>query len=254
MKKLILIVIGLISNIIIAQNLNDYKYALVPSKFSFQKEKDKDKDKYHLNTLTKLFMEKYGFETYIESENAPYEFVNNNCNKVFVDIEKKSNMFFTKLKVILKDCNNKVLFTSNEGISKEKEYGVAYNEALRMAFASFEMLRHKYNGKIIAEKPVEVKPFKEAIEQPKVVILESKETVTTTATSNQLFAQPIQNGFQLVNTEPKVIFKLFKTSAKDFYTAIKGDLQGVLIKKNNEWFFEYYQNDKLVSEKVEVKF
>lgn len=251
MKKLILIVIGLISNIIIAQNLNDYKYALVPSKFSFQKEKDKAKDKYHLNTLTKLFMEKYGFETYIESENAPYEFVNNNCNKVFVDIEKKSNMFFTKLKVVLKDCNNKVLFTSNEGISKEKEYGVAYNEALRMAFASFEMLRHKYNGKIIAEKPTEVSVSKEVIDDNKVEI---KENNITNSNQDLLFAQPIQNGFQLVNTEPKVIFKLFKTSAKDFYTAIKGDLQGVLIKKNNEWFFEYYQNDKLVSEKVEVKF
>ncbi len=251
MKKLILIVIGLISNIIIAQNLNDYKYALVPSKFSFQKEKDKAKDKYHLNTLTKLFMEKYGFETYIESENAPYEFVNNNCNKVFVDIEKKSNMFFTKLKVVLKDCNNKVLFTSNEGISKEKEYGVAYNEALRMAFASFEMLRHKYNGKIIAEKPTEVSVSKEVTDDNKVEI---KENNITNSNQDLLFAQPIQNGFQLVNTEPKVIFKLFKTSAKDFYTAIKGDLQGVLIKKNNEWFFEYYQNDKLVSEKVEVKF
>jgi hypothetical protein len=26
------------------------------------------------------------------------------------------------------------------------------------------------------------------------------------------------------------------------------------MKKNNEWFFEYYQNNQLISEKVDVKF
>lgn len=70
----------------------------------------------------------------------------------------------------------------------------------------------------------------------------------------QLYAQPITNGFQLVNTEPKVIYKIYNTTVKDYFIASKGDLQGVLYAKDNQWFFEYYQNDKLISEQLEVKF
>ncbi len=252
MKKIgLFILVFIFSTIAIAQNLNGYKYALVPSKFSYWKENDKFK----LNTLTKLFMQKYGFETYLDSETVPYDFLNVNCNKVYVDLVKDNGLFFTKLKVVLKDCNGKVLFTSREGASKDKDYNVAYNEALRQAFFSFESLHHKYDEKIaITEKQVEVKPYKEAVEQPKVVLSESKEIVATATTSNQLYAQPTQNGFQLVNSEPRVVMKLYKTSVKDIYTAIKGAMQGLLVLKNNEWFFEYYQNDNPISEKVDVKF
>jgi uncharacterized beta-barrel protein YwiB (DUF1934 family) len=35
---------------------------------------------------------------------------------------------------------------------------------------------------------------------------------------------------------------------------MKGNSQGAFIQKGNEWFFEYYENEKLVSEKVAVKF
>jgi len=254
MKKIVvLLLVFSFSNVVIAQNLNGYKYALVPSKFSYWKENDK----YKLNTLTKLFMQKYGFETYLDSETVPYDFLNVNCNKVYVDLIRDNGLFFTKLKVVLKDCNGKVLFTSREGSSKEKDYNVAYNEALRKAFASFESLHHKYDEKIaIVEKQVEAKPYKEIVEQQKVAVSEPKEVTPSSAeiTSNQLYAQPTQNGFQLVNSEPRVVMKLYKTSVKDIYTAIKGTTQGVLLLKNSEWFFEYYQNDIPISEKVDVKF
>jgi len=48
--------------------------------------------------------------------------------------------------------------------------------------------------------------------------------------------------------------KIFKTSNSNTFTAIKGTIQGVLVAKDNEWFFEYYENDKLISEKIAVKF
>ncbi len=251
MKKIVLLVLAFIfSNAAISQNLNAYKYAYVPSKFTFFDEVDK----FQLNTLTKLFMQKYGFETYMESETAPYDFTNINCNKVYVDLVKNNSIFLTKVKVLLKDCNGKVLFTSKEGSSKEKELRVAYNQALREAFASFASLNHKYDEKVIIQTQTAATPSKQVIEEPKVESQTKEVTSSTTTSSDQLYAQPIQNGFQLVNSEPKVIMKLYKTSVKDFYTAIKGEVQGVLVSKNNQWFFEYYQNDKLISEKVEVKF
>ena len=69
-----------------------------------------------------------------------------------------------------------------------------------------------------------------------------------------LYAIPIQNGFKLVDAVPNVIFELLATSMENVYSAKKGNATGTFLKKNNEWYFEYYQNEMLVSEKVNVKF
>lgn len=175
----------------------------------------------------------------------PKDFLENNCNKIYFDVLENNNMFSTKLTVVLKDCQGKVLFTSKEGINKEKEYKVSYNLALREALNSMKTIQYKYAGDKLVEENKVVQETKNEVQNQ---LLNSENSV-----SSQLFAQPISNGFQLINDEPKVIYKIYKTSVKDLYIATKGNLQGVLISKNNEWFFEYYQNEKLVSEKVEVK-
>jgi dTDP-4-dehydrorhamnose 3,5-epimerase-like enzyme len=68
------------------------------------------------------------------------------------------------------------------------------------------------------------------------------------------FAQPIANGFQVVDSKPKVIMKLYTTSQKNVFLGTKGVINGVLISKENQWFFEYYDNGKLVSEPINLKF
>lgn len=242
-KYLWLLTAFLLTNAALSQNLNSYKYASIPLQFSFLK--DEKPNKYNLSTLSKLFMEKYGFETYVVGDNtAPYDFVNNNCNKVYVDLQQTSNMFLTRLKVVLKDCNGKVLYTSREGVSNEKIYERAYNEALRGAFVSMAALQHKYDPNLTPKNQVAG-----ALEQNTSVVQN-----TATVSTDILYAQPIQNGFQLVNSEPKVVYKIYKTSNSDIYAAVKGNISGVFIPKGNEWYFEYYQNDQLVSEKVNVKF
>ena len=242
MKKILSIIALLIlTSTVVAQDLNNYKYALVPSKFSFSREKDE----YRLNTLSKMFMQKYGFESYLDSDILPSEFASDNCNKVYVDVVEDNSMMITKLKVVLKDCYNQVLFTSEEGKSRLKDYTAAYNQALREAFASFEKLNHQYNGNVVSQK-------KEPQVEAKVEVKPTNPVASNVGTS--LFAQPINNGFQIINAEPKVLYKIYKTSTKDFFIATKGTTQGVFFSRNNEWFFEYYQNDKLFSEKMDVKF
>ena len=248
MKNILLLLSLFVSGIISAQNVNDYKYALVPAKFGIFKT-----DEYHrLNIIAKMFMQKYGFETYLSSETQPHDFVNTNCNKVFVDLTEENTMFVTKVRVVLKDCNGKVIATSELGTSREKEYQVAYNEAVREAFNSFPALKnHVYVPKVAQsahEKFIE-QEGKEQILQEFAVTASSEKVSSST-----LYAQAISNGFQLVDAEPKVVMKIYKTSSKDFYTAVKGELQGALVSKNGAWFFEYYKNDVLVSEKIDVKF
>jgi hypothetical protein len=256
MKKYLLLLLLSVSSAGFSQSVNDYKYAIVPSKFNFLKEKDA----YRMNTLTKMFMEKYGFVTYFDTDILPTEIANQNCNKVFVDVISNGNMFMTKLTVVLKDCKNEILFTSTEGKSREKEYQVSYNQALREAFGSFDTLEYKYNGTVTGVETLIVKTTNDGstIKQ-EVIPVNTPVTGVNSKNSTSLegivlFAQPISNGFQLVDNTPKVVMKIFRTSNKDCFIATKENTQGVLIAKDNQWFFEYYQNDKLISEKAEVKF
>jgi hypothetical protein len=243
MKKYIILLVVLASSLGFSQTINDYKYAIVPSKFTFLKEKDQ----YRLNTLTKLLMEKYGFVTFFDTDILPTEVAENNCNKVFVEVQSNGNMFMTKMSIVLKDCKNTILFTSVEGKSREKEYQTSYNQALREAFNSFETLEYKYIGNGNVNSNVNTKENSNVKDSN--VIDDNIKGIDLV-----LFAQPIENGFQLIDSTPKVIMKIYKTSSPICFIANKNNIQGVLVSKENQWFFEYISNSKLVSEKVEVKF
>ena len=96
MKNLIIYILLLFASLGFSQNLNSYKYALVPSKFSFQKEKGQ----YNANTLVKMITEKNQFESYFDDEVSPTDFANQNCNKVYVDLDVVNSMFATKVKIV----------------------------------------------------------------------------------------------------------------------------------------------------------
>jgi hypothetical protein len=63
---------------------------------------------------------------------------------------------------------------------------------------------------------------------------------------NLLYAQATSTGYQLIDST-KVVMKLLKTSQANSFIAIKDSVQGSDF-KDNQWFFEYYQNDTLISE------
>lgn len=244
MKKYLLLLLFFVSVSGISQTINDYKYALVPAKFNFLKENDK----FRLNTLTKMFMEKYGFTAYFDTDNIPMEVTNTNCNKVYVDVTDNSGLLLTKIVVTIKDCKGIVFFTS-EGKSREKEYKIAYNEALRDAFKAFDKVNYKYNG----GKPETMSVA--ATEKPKAANNPvSVQTVEPIMSKDQLFAQPISNGFQLVDDTPKIVLKLTKTSQPNYFMAAAENKQGVVYSKNGEWYFDYYKDEKLISEKLNIKF
>ena len=143
-KKIVLLFI-LISGYAFSQSVNDYQYVIVPIKFNFLKENDK----YRLNTLTKLLLQKYTFKSYLSTEQLPAEIENQRCGILYATVSENNNFFMTKVKVVLKDCKDEVVYETEFGTSREKEYATAYNEALRAAFKSFDELKYKYNGKSV---------------------------------------------------------------------------------------------------------
>jgi hypothetical protein len=237
MKKF-LVVFLLVSTFGVAQNLNSYKYAMVPTKFIFLKEENT----YNLNMLTKMYLQKYGFETYYNNEAAPDEFVISNCNKIYIDVLENNNLFTTKLKVVVKDCKGTILATSEEGTSREKEYEVAYNLALRMAFDNFEILKtHKFQP---TEKSLGMvgEPLRKEIAQSQMF-------------SKQYNVIATENGYNLITLESDYkIFQIFKTTSNEIFIANRDSIFGVLIKKTDNWFFEYYDGNELKSELIKVTF
>ena len=254
MKKQFLLVVLLVFSYTYSQSVNDYKAFIVPVKYDFLK----GENQYRLNTLTKFNLNKAGFNSFYNNETIPVEF-NDRCGLLYVDVVKENSFLTTKLYITMKDCNDKIIFQSAVGKSKEKEYQVAYTEALNEAFQSINNLQYKYSGQKIAKtesavnEPEASKTVLAPAARVETPVLSTPKIISKTD-ANLLYAQATANGYQLTDSTPKVIMKVFYTSNKYCYIAVKGDIQGVLILKNNEWVFEYYQNDQLWSETVAVKF
>jgi hypothetical protein len=99
-------------------------------------------------------------------------------------------------------------------------------------------------------KPVEVKtPQIEKNIEAKTEGISDKSNEKST---DVIYAQKIENGYQLVNLKPEILFLIFKTNKADVYV-IK-DKNGIFYKTNNGWIAEYYENNKLIQKKFQVNF
>ncbi|QLC68023.1 hypothetical protein LPB248_14150 [Flavobacterium sp. LPB0248] len=235
-----------------AQSVNDYKAVIIPLKYEFMK----TDNQYRLATLSKQNLTKAGFEAFYSNEQLPDGYTDR-CQVLYIDVVKDNAFLVTKLIVNFKDCFGQVVYTSEVGRSKEKDYEVAYKEALDNAFKSVTALHYKYSGNPVAtsKTPASAK----TVAATAVTTVAATQIVAASSPDlkdpNLLYAQPTESGYQLIDKTPKVVMKLFKTSQPNVYIANKDNVQGSLIlKEDGQWYFESYQNDKLVSEKIVVKF
>lgn len=146
MKRFIILsflcLIGLTS---ISQNtdFSNYSFVVIPENFEFTS----SADQYQLNSMTEFYLNKIGFNTFFASK-APNT---NRCDGLYANVEDHSNIFTTKLQVVLRDCNNQEVFRSELGKSKYKDYDKTYPDALRKAFASLETLKVNQKDLVIIE-------------------------------------------------------------------------------------------------------
>ena len=96
----------------------------------------------------------------------------------------------------------------------------------------------------------EVEVIEKAPEIVKPVIVATP--VTAIVNESALYAQPITNGYQLVDTTPKVVFILQKTSVENVFL-IKGR-DGTVFLNDGQWIAEYYEGDELKKELLNIKF
>ncbi|WP_157491913.1 hypothetical protein [Gelidibacter mesophilus] len=273
------------------ENINAYKYVVVPTSYTFLSEPDQ----YQTNSLTKFLFEKYGFTVLMADEEFPEDLNNNRCLGLYADVEKQKAFLNTKLQVHLKDCNNKLVLSSDVGQSREKEYSKVYNLALRDAFKSFETLNYSYqpsanitskstikpseNVKASKEqeeiarlkREVEALKGKEVIDEAVVVGAatgatiekvqgEATEKVATTLKNETksdesmqtLFANPVDNGFTITDASSKVLYHLIFSGKEDVYI-VKGQ-DAIVYKMNNTWIVSKANDSGVTIKTLNMKF
>ncbi|CAL67809.1 hypothetical protein [Christiangramia forsetii] len=258
-----------------AQDLNNYKYIIVPESFEFTDEVDQ----YRLNSLTKFLFEKYGFNTVMKTEDKPEDLRNNPCLGLNTNVVNNSSLFVTKLTLQLIDCGNNVVFETREGTTREKDFKTAYHEALRDAFSSVEEVDYNYventniaresSEKEVAAAPVPVKEpvveksaVKDSVETEEDEIIEEEPEVAVEVEKKEngqgeysysgknysLKETPQGLGlFQENSSDPIAI--LIKTSGGKSYIYNSLTNQGVAyFDKNANLIVEYFnkQEDKMV--------
>ena len=234
------------------QSINNYKYVIVANKLDFFKKADQ----YQTSSLTKFLFNKYGYKSYLDIENLPEEIIENKCSSLSASINNSSNMFTTKVNLVLKDCNDKIIYEGPVAKSKEKDHKKAFHEAIRNIFKDPEIKNYSYKPKNsiaktnvkIVSTPKELPKVKKEISTPKIITKSEPKIIA----KNVLYAQATNNGFQLVDTNPKVVFKVLKTNQENLFI-IEGK-NGILYKKGSNWIAEYYENNVLIQKEYQVKF
>ncbi len=291
MKKVLLLSVFLFGLVATSNaQFNDYKYIIVPIKFSAFK----NQNEHQTSTLIKYHIAKNGFNVVYDNA-LPDDVTKNRCLGLYVDFIDKSSLFTTKAFLEFKKCDGTVVFTTKEGRTKIKEFKGAYSAVIEQAASSLIGKEHAYKEKVmpktvttaptpsVKEKMEEkeaVIPAKPASTQKSVSVVETmtektkasvKETAVTAtkpvtntrppsptiekqATNGILYAQPIAGGYQLVDTTPKVKYILEATSIDDVFLVNQDGINGVVLKKDDTWYLEYKGANGKVSKELIIKF
>lgn len=265
--------------------LNNYKYIIVPTKF----EAFKKANQHQTSTLIKYMLVENGFNAVYDNA-MPVDLVGDRCLGLLLELKDDSSLFTTKVTLVLKDCLSNEVYTTKEGISKEKEYKAAYTEAIKECFQTLTGVGYKYEPEANNDRPTisyknDVKSVKdEAGDTSANPVVQQKATLEEQSYKNMeplpsaiskadkvpevalptvdyqtvgtgvLYAQAIANGYQLVDSTPKITLKIYKTSQANVFIASGDAGNGLVLKKGDKWFFEYYEGDKLMGQELNIKF
>jgi len=270
--------------------LDAYKYVVVPTHFdNFRKA-----NQYNTSTTIKYLFTENGFPA-IYDEGQPTELKIQPCLGVYTRLHDESGMFTTKVRIEMVDCEGKTVFETFEGTSKEKDYVLAYREALREAFRSFSGRSYSYSPPVAeaartaqppALPPAQPEPAQPVPAAGQAVALEAAANPPSPAVAVPAavptavpaavpgpesaaqpaapaaeaepeiwYAQPIANGYQLVDSTPSIRMKLMNTSRSDTYIAlVDGQAQGTVFLSDGVWVHEFYEGGNLQRQVLHLKF
>lgn len=212
-----------------AQDLGNYQYVQVPERFEFQD----SENKFQLNALTAFLFDKFNF-TALYKEPVP-EGVDP-CEVLTAEVHDESGLFRTRLYVTLENCHNEVVFKSQTGDSREKDFKRSFPEALRNAFKSVEALDHRYTGKVVVDPSLPALDEKrDAVskgEENKPAVMDEdevpgKDSFQFTNGSQRYILKETASGFNLYKEGEETIFsRMIRSGRGENYLYSSGDISG----------------------------
>mgnify|MGYP005634611283 FL=1 len=240
-------------------SINDYKYVSVPDKFDFLK----SNDQYQLNSLTKFLLKKNGFTVLNKSDNYPMDLAQNNCLLLNANVVKIKGLLTTKLQLLLTNCKNTVVFSSEIGKSKLKDYQKAYHEALRDVFTLSEF-NYAYVGAdrtIVLPTPTPpktpkvtpIEPTSEIVsEEPEAPSVAEVPSVPVVEVASGLIIQQTNTGYNFIDSRSKTIkYSVHATLFENVYI-IDGE-EGIIYKRGQSWVRESIENGKTTIEALNIQ-
>ncbi|TAI49686.1 hypothetical protein EW142_07780 [Flagellimonas allohymeniacidonis] len=272
-KAILLVMVGVMAANSGSAQFNEYKYIIVPKKFDAYRKPNQ----HQTSTLVKYMLTQHGFNV-VYDDALPPDVLTNRCLALMTDVEDTSSMFNTKLSILFKDCKSNEVFRTIEGTSRSKEFKEAYKEAIKMAFVSFDAINYTYKPSESTEvspkdEPIKIS-FKDDVktveEEKKSKVIEqeatpenqtyksveptpSNYTKAESSAAETLYAQPIENGFQLVDSTPEIRLILVKSSLENVFL-VQGGPNGIVYQKEDTWWWEHMENGNKKLEQLNIKF
>ena len=274
-------------------NLSNYKYVIVPNRFDFLKKKDQYQlnsfakflfEKHGFNAF--LEGEDYpedlkrnrclALRSNVSAESGMFktklkiELMDCNDQIIYTspmgesrekEYEKAYNIALRqafeelgKLNYAYVSNENVSSLTSTSSTSQQLDVKNEVSEEIQELKAEIENLKKAKEIAKVEEKsdesPVVSKPNNREVspELSKVIT----QPVNKKDSSDVLYAQPITNGFQLVDSSPKVVYKISKTGIDNVFL-VEGK-SALVYKRGNNWVIEYYVEDTMKTEALNIKF
>lgn len=228
-------------------DLNQYKYVSVPDRFDFMK----TNDQFQMSSLTQFLLTKKGFTVLESIENYPSDLAANSCLLLDVNVEKIKGFLKTKLEVQFINCKKEMVFRSAIGTSKEKDFKIAYHQAIRAAFDSMEVLNYNYEASaaIDISAPIETSTTvlpKPSVQTPSVpVVVASADPVDSPELPKTLIVSTAY-GYDITDANGRVLYSIHPTMEEGIF--IIDNLPGIAYKRGKRWVREYVLKKKTVIE------
>ncbi|MEL4455539.1 hypothetical protein [Lutimonas vermicola] len=149
---LLFLLLGFIAPISSQNELDPYKYIVVPKQYDFLKKENQ----YRVNSFTKYLFDQNGYQAFYQGDDYPDDLRANPCLGLTANVIDGSNAFTTKIVLVLKNCSGEVVLQTVEGKSKIKQYDKTYIDALKKCFVTIEELDYKYDPKALSQSAATV--------------------------------------------------------------------------------------------------
>lgn len=234
-----------------AQNtvFDAYNHIIIPLQFDFQKSENEDQ----LNSLLRHLFREDGFNAFMDKELLPFEFQEQPCKGLRVNLEHSLGKIETTATINIYDCENKIVF-SCDGTSYDKDFKDAHQAAIRDAFRKIESANYSLKPNVGETMATEKKSLtkEERKELRKQEVREQSDLYLVNGEKQYFF--PVGDKLHVYHFNAYDILAKLTPITNDSYIYNSDEIDGVItIKENGDLELEYREITSKTTQKLQFE-